>query len=172
MRYRNNISCNITRHSGLWITLLFSGALFLAGYPGAGVQAGGNKNEEPVNTDLDLYDSITFDVKLSSALAAEVPLVTVKVLAPFTVNNIPERIDKWLESVRQYGGSVELKPDPDYPASRDFGLILELIKKAYDLAKEMLIYNNARNYNVDVLYKPGSGEVTKFVFTLKEGVKQ
>lgn len=167
----NNISFHIKGVSSLWITPLFLGVLFLTGYPGAGSAADASNKQQPAGTELDLYDSITFDIKLSSTLVAKPPAVTVKLIAPFTVNNIPERIDKWLDSVRQHGGKVELKPDPDYPASRDFGLILGLLNKAYDLAKERLIYSHAKNYNVDVLYKPGSGEVTRFVFTLKEGVK-
>jgi len=171
MLNRNNISFHIKGVSSLWFTLMFLGALFLAGYPSDGRGAGANNNQEPASTELNLYDSITFDIKLSSSLAAKLPAVTVKLIAPFTVNNIPERIDKWLDSVRKYSGNVELKPDPDYPASRDIGLIFDLLKKAYNLAKETLIYSHAKNYNVNVFYKPGSGEVTKFVFTLKEGVR-
>jgi len=171
MLNRSNIAFHIKGVSALWITPLFLAVLFLAGSPGAGSAADANNKQQPTGTALDLYDSITFDIKLSSTLAAKPPAVTVKLIAPFTANNIPERIDKWLDSVRKHGGIVELKPDPDYPASRDFGLILGLLNKAYDLAKETLIYSHARNYNVDVLYKPRSGEVTRFVFTLKEGVK-
>jgi hypothetical protein len=129
------------------------------------------KPKLPASTELNLYDSVTFDIKLSRALAAKPPVVTVKSIAPFTTSNIPERIDKWLDSVRKTGGTVALKPDPDYPASRDFGLIFELLSKAYDLTKERLIYSHAKHYNVDILYKPGCGEVTRFVFTLKEGMK-
>jgi hypothetical protein len=167
MLKRDNISLYIKLVSNLSITLLFLGALLLSGYPGG---AGANNKQEPAANKLNLYDSITFDIKLSNALAAKLPVVTVRSIAPFTVNNIPERIDKWLDSVRRYGGNVELKPDPDYPVSRDFGLIFDLLTKAYDLAKEMLIYSNAENYNVDILYKAGNGEVTQFVFSLKEGV--
>ena len=171
MLTRNRVSSPTKGIFCLLMSLLSLGALFLAGYPSDGGGAPANNNHEPASTELGLYDSITFDLKLSSALAAKRPTVIVKLIAPFTVNNIPERIDKWLDSVRKYGGVVELKPDPDYPASRDFGLIFGLLSKAYDLAKEMLIYSHARNYNVDLLYKPGPGEVTKFVFTLKEDVK-
>ena len=170
---RNNISFQFKGVSSFWISpLILAGTFLLGCYPGDGRGADANDNHEPASTELNLYDSITFDIKLSRALAAKPPVVTVTSIAPFTTNNIPERIDKWLDSVRISGGTIELKPDPDYPASRDFGLIYELLNKAYDLAKEMLIYSHAKNYNVDVLYKPGSGEVTRFVFTLKQGVKQ
>ena len=167
MLNRKNNLFVITWASGLSITPLFLGALLLAGYSSSSYGTDANSQREPTDTELALYDSVTFDIRLSSALAAQPPLVTVKVIAPFNVNNIPERIDKWLHSVRKYGGNVELKPDPDYPASRDFGLIFDLIRNSYNLAKETLLYRNAENYNVDVLYKQGSGEVTKFIFILK-----
>jgi hypothetical protein len=46
----------------------------------------------------------------------------------------------------------------------------EIVKKVYDLSHDYMTYRNAENYNVDILYKPGTGEITKFVFTQKEGV--
>ena len=171
MLNRNNMFFHSTRGDSLWTTLLLSGALCLAAYASESSGAGANDMQEPASTELSLYDSITFDTKLSSSLAAKLPVVTVNVIAPFTANNIPERIDKWLNAVNKYGGRVELKPDPDYPASRNFGLIFDLLNNVYDLAKEMLIYSNAENYNLDVLYKPGSGELTRFVFILKEAGK-
>ena len=66
-----------------------------------------------------------------------------------------------------------MKPDPDYPPSRDFGsgIIFELIDRVFDLTKDLMMYRYAKNYNVDILYKPGPGEVTKFVFTLKEDLE-
>jgi hypothetical protein len=166
---RNNLSFPPKGIARLGITPLFLAALLVAAYPGNSRGADTNTQQAPAGAELSLYDSITFDIKLSSALGKERPAVTVRPVAPFTLNQIPERIDKWLDAVRKHGGQIELKPDPDYPASRDFGLIYDLLSKAYDLAKEALIYRKAENYNVDVLYKQASGEVTRFVFTLKEG---
>ena len=166
----NSISLYFRWVSNQSIILFFFGALLLAGYSinGYGVNADTTQEERP-SAELDLFDSIAFDFKLSRSLAAKKPVVTVKSIAPFTVNDIPERIDKWLTSVSKYGGKVDLKPDPNYPPSRDLGgMIFELFIKAFDLTKEMLMYRYAENYNVDIFYKPGSGEVTRFVFTLKE----
>jgi hypothetical protein len=145
-----------------WVTALLLGALFLIGYP---------INSHAESSSLELFDSIAFDHKLSRLMAAEQPTITVITIAPFTVNNIPERIDKWLSSISEYDGEVELKPDPDFPPTRDFGTIFDLINRVFDLAKEMFIYKYAEDYNVVVYYKPESGDVTRFVFTLKEGVK-
>ena len=61
----------------LWITFLFLAALLLAAYPVDGRGADANNNREPAGKELSLYDSITFDVKLSRALAAKLAVVTV-----------------------------------------------------------------------------------------------
>jgi hypothetical protein len=166
---RNSLSFPVNRVACPWITPLLLAAFFLAAFTTDSRAADPDTRQAADGAELSLYDSITFDIKLSSALGKKLPAVTVRSVAPFTLNQIPERIDKWLDAVRKHGGQIELKPDPDYPASRDFGLIYDLLSKAYDLAKEALIYRKAENYNVDVLYKPASGEVTRFVFTIKEG---
>jgi len=159
---QGRISFHIHWMSRQWFTAFLLGALFLNGYP-MNCHA-----ESPI---LNLYDSVTFDYKLSQLMAEKQPVITVKPIAPFNVNNIPERIDKWLGYINEYGGQVELKPDPDYPPNRDFGIIFDLIKKVFNFAKEIFIYKNAEDYNVDVFYKPDSGDITRFVFTLREGVE-
>lgn len=153
------------------IPLLVLIVFWVSGCVTGGDGAGTPSDRELSNGELSFFDSITFDNQLSSSMASKLPVITVKVIAPFTTNNIPERLDKWLASVRKYGGQVELKPDPDYPASRSLGFIFDLLKRVYDYTKEMLIYKKAENYDATVFYKPESGEVTKFVFTLKEGVR-
>jgi hypothetical protein len=145
-----------------WFTALLLGALFLIGYP---------VNGRADSSTLSLYDSITFDHKLSRLMADKQPTITVTAIAPFTVNSIPERIDKWLSAVSEHDGEVEVMPDPDFPPTRDFGIIVDLINKIFDFAKELFIYKYAEDYNVVVYYKPESGDVTRFVFTLKEGVE-
>lgn len=145
-----------------WLTALLLGTLFLIGYP---------INSHADSAALELFDSIAFDHKLSRLMAAQQPVITVVTIAPFTVNKIPERIDKWLSAVGEYEGEVELKPDPDFPPTRDFGIIFDLINKVFDLVKDIFIYKYAEDYNVVVYYKPASGDVTRFVFTLKEGIK-
>ena len=171
MRHRDNSLFRIVDTFSLWLMPLFLAALFPVVFPSDSRGESEFDNLEPISSELVLYDSITFDAKLSSTLGTRMPIVTVNVIAPFSANNIPERIDKWLDSVQKYGGQVALKPDPDYPPNRGLGLILNLLSKVYDLAKEVLIYSSVKNYNVDVLYKPANGEITKFVFQLKEGIK-
>jgi hypothetical protein len=126
----------------------------------------------PAKTELRFMNTGTFNNDLSNSLRAKPAVVTVNMVAPFTANNIPEPIDKWLSAVSKHEGKVDAKPDPDYPATR--GILItpfDLLTHLYDWTKEVFVYRSAENYDVSVLYKPGSGEVTKLVFTQKDSVK-
>ena len=91
---------------------------------------------------IDFFDSEVFDYKLGLSLIRNLPVVEVKVIAPFTTNAIPERIEKWLSAVDQHGGKVEVKPDPAYGTKR--GVISEAIDlaiSAYEAVKKAVLYN-------------------------------
>jgi hypothetical protein len=121
----------------------------------------------PVGNQIDFYDSEIFDLKLGTALMSEPRTFRVDVLMPFTVNQIPKRMDMWLSAVNKNGGTVQTKPDPDFTKDRAFGEILDLIIQVYKEIKDLVIYGAASNYNVTVFYKPNGGTVTKMVFTHK-----
>ncbi len=137
------------------------------------MSAGDNKIKTAITTeeknsviddDLTFFDSAVFDARLSSALRSNKDEVVIHILEPFSVNEIPERFDKWIFSVKDYGGKVELKPEI---RTRFFGAILSLAIEAYNLAKEILIYRTASNYNLVVYYTQGKGTITKAVFIKK-----
>ncbi|MDP2847300.1 MAG: hypothetical protein Q8O35_03815 [Humidesulfovibrio sp.] len=116
--------------------------------------------------EVQFLDSGSFDRKLSSALSADQPQVTVVFPAAITLNNIPERLDKWLGKVEKFGGTVEIQAEPE--ASR--GLISEifgLFIKAYDAIEEAVIYSSAKHYNVMIYYKAQTGLVTRVCFVRK-----
>jgi hypothetical protein len=117
-------------------------------------------------TQIDFYDSEIFDLKLGTGLLSEPATFRVDVLTPFSINQIPRRLDVWLTSVSNHGGSVQTKPDPDFQNSKAFSEILDLIIQVYKEVKEIVIYGAAANYNVTVFYKP-NGNVTKVIFTHK-----
>jgi hypothetical protein len=118
---------------------------------------------------IEFYDSAVFDEKLGQALTDNAPVVEVKTISPFSVNQIPQRLDVWLSAaVHEYGGKVETKPDPAYPQSKAIiGEIIDLVVSVYDAVKKKTTYGAAENYNLTVYYKPGTGTVTKMVFTHK-----
>ena len=123
-----------------------------------------DKSQAPV---LDFFDSGSFDNKLSKSLRKGPQEVIVHFPAPITVNIIPERMDKWLSMVEHYEGTVELKTEET--ASRGLvGAIIDLIIGAYALAKEKITYGPVENYNAEIWYEKGNGNITKIVFARKE----
>ena len=151
----------------VWSVFLALGMFFLpAGGPGS---APGASAADKDNAAIDFFDSGAFDRKLSGALRKDLPEVRVKFPAKVTVNSIPKRMDKWLASVEKYGGTVELKVDEEYSTRGIFGVVIDLILGAYELAREKILYGPSENYNATVYYMKGDGTITKVVFTRKGG---
>ncbi len=67
---------------------------------------------------LDLVNLGSFDRTISAALRDRPPTVSVNLLGPTRVHDIPERLGTWLTMVDQYSGTIELQRDPEYPAAR------------------------------------------------------
>jgi len=115
---------------------------------------------------VQFMDTTGFDYKLSASLEAGQEQVLVLFPAVITLNNIPERIDKWLSKVEKLGGKVEIRPEPE--AGR--GIITEVFSifiKAFEAAEEKLIFAPAKDYNVLISYKSGTGIITKMAFVRK-----
>ncbi|MBI5519484.1 MAG: hypothetical protein HY916_05440 [Desulfovibrio sp.] len=129
--------------------------------------AGRNPAEgAPALSEVQFLDSGSFDRKLSASLSARQPLVTVVFPASITLNNIPERMDKWLAKVEKFGGKVEIQPEPEAGRgiiSEIFGLFI----KAYEAIEEAVIYAPAKNYNVMIYYRAQTGLVTRLCFVQK-----
>lgn len=125
--------------------------------PAAGTQA---------QKEVQFMDTTGFDYKLSASLEAKQESVDVLFPAVITLNNIPERMDKWLSKVEKFGGKVEIQAEPE-PGR---GLITEIFSifiKAFEAAEEKLIYAPAQNYNVLISYKAKTGIISKMAFVRK-----
>ncbi len=119
--------------------------------------------------EVQFLDTTGFDYKLSASLEAKQEQVDVLFPAVITLNNIPERMDKWLSRVEKFGGKVEIQAEPE--AGR--GLITEIFSlfiKAFEVAEEKLIYAPVKDYNVLVSYKARTGIITKMAFVRKTAV--
>jgi hypothetical protein len=119
---------------------------------------------------IEFYDSEIFDMDLGKLLQQEPVEIEVAIVSPFSLNDVPERIDKWLVSIKEYKGDVSTKPDPDYPKRKMRGIIsgiVDLVMLTYGAIKEYVIYGAAENYNVTLYYMEGRGSVTKIIFTHK-----
>lgn len=136
--------------------------------PPAEVNESNTQTTQAAGNPIDFFDSEVFDLKLGKALLGEQPSVEVKIIAPFSVNQIPKRMDIWVSAVQNTGGNVETKPDPDFIKSRAFiSEIIDLIVQVYKEVKQVAVYGVASNYNLTIFYKPDAGTVTKMVFTHK-----
>lgn len=116
--------------------------------------------------EVQFLDTGGFDRKLSSALSANQPEVTVSFPAAITLNSIPERLDKWFSKVEKFGGTVDIQAEPE-PGRSIISEIFGLFIKAYDAIEEAVIYSPAKNYNVMIYYKAQTGLVTRVCFTRK-----
>ena len=135
--------------------------LSLASCSGQNTAAGTTPQKE-----VQFLDTSGFDRKLSASLAGTEPEVNVVFPANITLNNIPERMDKWLSKVEKYGGRVEIQAEPEAGRSiitEIFGLFV----KAYEAVEELFIYSPAKNYNVMIYYKARTGIVTRLAFVRK-----
>lgn len=118
---------------------------------------------------IQLIDSEVFDYKLGLSLARNLPKVTLAVISPFSANQIPERLEKWLSAVDEHGGEVTVVVDPRFNTTK--GLIseaIDLVFLAYDAFKKTVLYNTTDDYNATLYYNPNNGNITKVIFLLKE----
>lgn len=129
----------------------------------AGKQAADAATAQP---EVQFLDTGGFDRKLSSALSANQPEVTVVFPAAITLNSIPERLDKWFSKVEKFGGTVDIQAEPE-PGRSIISEIFGLFIKAYEAIEEAVIYSPAKNYNAMIYYKAQTGLVTRVCFTRK-----
>ena len=93
--------------------------------------------------------------------------VVVRPVAPFTVNEIPPRLDKWLYAVKQRGGKVELEelPPETLLAKRSLvSFLVDFLIRAFDLMRERVKYDAAQHYNVKIAYRADTGRVERLIF--------
>jgi hypothetical protein len=123
---------------------------------------------------LDFVNLGSFDRTMSAALRNRPQTVTVNLLVPTTVHDIPERLGTWLTMVEKYSGTIALQSDPEYPATRgiDFGVLAQaarLVGSAYKLLENKVLYGPVREYNATIYYKE-KGMISKVVLTHKETI--
>jgi len=118
---------------------------------------------------IDFLNTGSFDHQMSSALRGKPQTVTVNLLAPATLNNLPERLGSWLTMVERHHGKVELQNDSKVQ-TRGFIDPVSLVVSGillYKILEERAMYSPVGAYNATVHYE-GRGTVSKVVFTRKD----
>lgn len=163
--------------------LLFAGVLFATASCSSHQSVTADKPDQVTSgmiepgqdiSDIQFFDSGSFDRKLSLALRKSPETITATFPAAVTTNNIPNRLDKWFFMVEKNEGAVKLEPesgpktDTEEGGFTKRGLIgeaISLVVGAYNFIKEKAIYSPVKDYDAVVYYKPGTGTITKVVFT-------
>ncbi len=112
---------------------------------------------------LVFLDSRVFDEDLSGSMRGASHKITVNVPAGFKLNDIPERIDRWLYSVKQGGGKVVAKPE-NPPRTRGLvAAVIDIVVSIAERVDEMRLYQPSQQYRATLLYRE-DGTVRKVVF--------
>jgi len=119
-------------------------------------------------TKIEFLDIGTFDTDLSNSMTASFSTITVKTVSPITVNDIPDRLEKWFAAVRENGGSISIEPKTRSLTSV-VSLLLPVLDNYGSLFNTQItnIYSNAVNYNAIISYQPDSGVINTIQFVKK-----
>ena len=125
----------------------------------------------PTEKSVDFFDVYSFDKQLSSNLREGPLTVDVYLKAPASVNDIPERLGKWLTMVDKYGGAVEVRNESD-AQTRGFvtggaSLVVGAVVGLYQVVRDRALYSPVKGYNAIVFYKGSDGMMTRVMFTRK-----
>jgi len=120
-------------------------------------------------SEIEFLDISTFDADLSSSMKAALSTITVITLSPVTVNEIPERLEKWLAAVKEKGGSIDMEPK-----TRSITTVISVLFSLLDKYGSLFtggqttnFYDYAANYNVILSYQPSDGKVNAIKFIRK-----
>ena len=129
--------------------------------------AGSSSSEKTV----DFFDAYTFDKQLSADLRQEPSTVDVYLKAPASINDIPERLGKWLAMVEQYGGAVEARDETDQQTrgliTGGLSLVVGAVTGLYQTIRDRALYGPVKRYNATVFYQGSDGRMTRIEFTRK-----
>ncbi len=115
---------------------------------------------------LQFVDMSVFDSNLSSSLGDKTQAVMVNMPAKFSLNDIPDRMNIWLERVQESGGTINVKPIPDPNAQTRgvIGAIFSIVIELVSYARSEAMYSPADEYNATLMYNEDTGEVEEIIF--------
>ena len=111
-------------------------------------------------------DSKIFDRKMSSMTKAKLKEIQIEFADKPSPNELPERLDAWLDAVDRYGGTVDIEPTE--PMRGVLGALVYLASEAIRAAKKKSLYRGAKHYDAVIYYSPESGLVERVLFSRKE----
>ena len=150
-------------HAFAWVILLLAGC---ASTPTS-------TQESPPQDRLRFVDLDHFDRDLAASLRAEWPSVEVQFYEKVSPNEIPARLQKWIQTAEGTGGRVQIEPPEGELVARNpfalfslFGTLFSTAKAVIQLQQENQL-NAARQHDVAIMLerKPdGQVVVGKLIF--------
>ena len=119
---------------------------------------------------VEFFDSYSFDRKLSTEIREKTTEIEVKVINPFDLNGMPDRLNKWLFKIDESGGTVKasaLPPKSQIATRGIIGAVIDLAIAVFNIAKEAVLYAPAESYHANVLYRQDTGKVEKVIFSIR-----
>ncbi|MFN0304850.1 MAG: hypothetical protein ACKVQU_31365 [Burkholderiales bacterium] len=107
------------------------------------------------------FDSRAFDSDLSKAMRSESSEIVVDVPVGFNLNKIPERVDRWLYSVKDSGGAVVA--EPEFKQRGVLSVVIDVVVSFFGKIDEALTFGPSERYGATLLYRQ-DGTVNKIVF--------
>lgn len=117
--------------------------------------------------DLLFYDGSSFDNDLAQNLAMGPDRATVRAAA-VTINDLPERLGKWLAAVRERGGEVEFKGCGETTTRGLVGELIDVSMFAAAMMHEKITYSTVVGYDAVVNYEQASGRIRHIDFVKRE----
>jgi len=113
---------------------------------------------------LTFFDSVAFDKDLADTLAKAPDQALIVPSGPFSPNQLPPRIEKWLSVVAKSGDSVKLKKEVPGPATRGMlSDVVELSVKSRQDAETEAMYKVAHSYNALVTFNGNDVTGIRFI---------
>ena len=134
-------------------------------------------NANPPKPDMQFVDLQGFDRDLGSALSAPLPRVDVAFYDRVSPNALPERLQRWMASVENGGGTVKVIPPKSSVTAKSPLLLISAIStlwSASSIAKDMAAnaqFKAARAFDAEILLKTddrGDSVVDKVVFVKRK----
>jgi hypothetical protein len=113
-------------------------------------------------------DTEIFDKDLIQSMKANTETITVSIIGNISINNIPERLGKWLSIVMNKQGKVDFNTNERTTGVEPLSLAIGVLPTAYKFLKKEASYGLAGNYNVTIFYIQANGYINKIIFTRKE----
>ena len=115
-------------------------------------------------------DTEAFDKSLSNQMSAGLNDIEVAATSSFKMDEIPERLSKWLNKVVDYKGTLDVEPKPEKQAQSLewlIGTLPTVYSVVYDYVDKKMMNSPAQYYNATIFYNQKSELVEKVVFSKK-----